>query len=766
MLGPYEILAPIGAGAMGEVYRARDTRLGRAVAIKVLPDRLASDPQARSRFEREAQMVAALSHPNILAIHDYGSEGGIFFAVTELLEGETLRHRIKEGSLSVTKVVEIGTAVAEGLAAAHSKRIVHRDLKPENIFLTSEGGVKILDFGLATRKPGPDTQDVTLSDAGRILGTVGYMSPEQVRGLIADTSSDIFSMGCILFEMATGQRAFSRSTAAETMTAILREDPPDVLGSGSHFPVDLAHLVARCLEKNPQKRFQSARDLAFALKSMSSGAASLPLAVRPQRRFHPPPWLISALYKLTGRRRSINSLAVLPFVNAGGDPGSDYLGDGIAESLINSLSQLAKLRVVPRGKAFRFRNRDADAEEVGRQLNVRAVLTGKVVERGENLIIQVDLVDVLTDSQLWGHRYQGRLSEILTVQEEISQEVSTKLGLQPAAEDRGRLTRRYTQNTEAYQLYLKGRYYWNRRTAHTLKKAVDYFERALEKDSHYALAYAGLADCYVVYSSYLVLPPLEAYPKAEEAAQKALAIDESLAEPHAALAFSKGQYDRDWTGAEKEFQRAIELNPGYATAHQWYGNLLEATGRLDEALVEMTRAQELEPLSLIINALVGRTLYFRRQFDESIEQLQKTIEMEPNFATAHSYLGKVYQEKGLYPEAIAEFQAGLKLAPEDPQLLGCMGHIYAKLGKRAEALQKVNELLELSHRRYVWPFEIGLIYAGLDDMERAFEWMERAVEDHASPVFWLKVDPRVDSLRNNPRFRAMLEGMGLLAMSK
>ncbi|MBI3697405.1 MAG: protein kinase, partial [Acidobacteria bacterium] len=660
-LGPYEILAPLGAGGMGEVYRARDTRLDREVAIKVLPEHLAKDPQAMARFEREAKAVAALSHPNILAIHDVGSEQGVAYVVMELLEGETLRARVGRSAVPWRKAVEIGVAIADGLAAAHSKGIIHRDLKPENIFLTSDGRVKILDFGLARWKPKPsaptDAAATTETEAGTVMGTVGYMSPEQIRGTAADAPSDIFSLGCVLYEMVTGQRSFARSTAPETLTAILNEDPPNLADSGKEIPADLQGIIHHCLEKNAEQRFQSARDLAFALRAAAgSGGAGVPAGPRGSRkRLNRSIWAGAAVVLLAGGSffvwrvtsgKAIDSLAVLPFVNVGADPNTEYLSDGITENLINSLSQIPKLRVVPRNRVFRYKGRETDTEKIGRELNVRAVLTGRVVQRGDSLNIQTELVDVAADSQLWGRQYERKFSEIIPVQEEIAKEVSEKLRLRPTGEEQKRLAKRYTENAEAHQLYLRGRYYWNRRTTETLKRAAEYFRQAIDKDPTYALAWAGLADCYALYGAYGVLPPPEAAPKAKEAANRALVLDDRLAEPHAALGLAKTVYDWDWSGAEREFKRSIEINPSYATAHYWYSICLGATGRLDEAIAGSKRAQEADPLSPNIGTAAGDMFYFARRYDQAIKQYRKTLDMDPNFPRAHWFLAMAYEQVG------------------------------------------------------------------------------------------------------------------------
>ncbi len=775
-LGPYEIVAALGAGGMGEVYRARDPRLNRDVAIKVLPERLAQDPQALARFEREAMAVAALSHPNILALYDAGVEHGVSYAVAELLDGETLRTRLERGALPWRKAVEIATALAEGLAAAHSSGIIHRDLKPENIFLTSAGRVKILDFGLARLKTtaarASDSAIPTRTSEYAVMGTAGYMSPEQIRGKPADAPSDIFALGCVLYEMIAGRRAFARPTAPEILSAILNEEPPTLADSGKELPADLQAIIDHCLEKDPGQRFQSARDLAFALRA-AAGTARSALHAAPRhtrKRITRSAWAGAAvlllavaaflLWRATAQG-PIESLAVLPFVNVTADPNTEYLSDGITENLINSFSQFPGLRVVPRTLAFAYKGRQIDPRNAGRELNVRAVLMGRVMQRGDSLNIQAELVDVREVSQLWGRQYNRRLSDILSVQEDIAGEVSQKLRLKPTVEHQQRLARRSTENTEAYQAYLKGRYYWNRRTEQTLKRAIEYFQQAIDIDPGYARAHAGLADCYAVYSEYEVESPRESGPKAGAAAAKALEIDDTLAEPHTSLAFSKVQYEWDWAGAEREFRRSIELDPNYATAHQWYSIYLTAIGRTAQALASVRRAQELDPLSLAITSQVGQALHLARRYDEAIEQIRKALEMDPNFARGHLFLGMPYEQKLMYQEALAEHEKALELSGGSPLALGALGHAYAVSGQRGKALKTLADLRELSRHRYVAPFDSAVVYAGLADKERTFEWLEKAFDDRSSRMKFLNVDPRFDPLRSDPRFASLLRRMGL-----
>jgi serine/threonine protein kinase/tetratricopeptide (TPR) repeat protein len=769
-LGPYEILAPLGAGGMGDVYRSRDPRLNREVAIKVLPERLAGDPQALARFESEAKAVAALSHPNILAIFDVGADQGVTYAVTELLEGETLRSHLGRAALPWRKAVEVGAAISDGLATAHSKGIIHRDLKPENLFLTSDGRVKILDFGLARWTPSSSSEQAeaaTLTQENVVLGTVGYMSPEQVRAKPVDARSDIFSLGCVLYEMVVGRRAFSRETSAQTMAAILEAQPPELETTGKPALPALENVIAHCLEKNPQQRFHSAHDLALALRAILGG--SEPARPIPARSL-PVRWmaagvavlaLVAVAYWFAGRAKPIDSLAVMPFVNVGADLNTEYLSDGITENLINNLSQLPQLRVLPRGRVFPYKGRETDAEKIGRELNVRAVLSGRVAQRGDSLNIQTELVEVATGSQLWGQQFDRKFTEILAVQEEIGRQVSQKLRLRPTGEEQKRMGKRSTENTEAYQLYLKGRYYWNRRTADLLKKANEYFQQAIDKDPSYGLAYAGLAESYALFNFYEVLPPSESCPKAKAAAMTALGIDETLAETHNALGWIKMTCDWDWPGSEREFKRALEINPNYGQARMQYGAYFEAMGRSNEAIAERRRALEADPLSLIISAVLGRALHFARHYDQAMEELRKTLDMDPGFAQAHFFLGWVYEQKGMFAEAIAELRQGLSGSGGAPRYVSALGHAYAISGQRRMAEQSLALLQEQAKQRYVAPSDMAEIHIGLGEKEQALKYLEMAYQDHSCWMIWLRVDPRFDAIRGDPRYLDLLRRMHL-----
>jgi eukaryotic-like serine/threonine-protein kinase len=757
-LGRYEIVAPLGAGGMGEVYRARDARLGRQVAIKVLPDRFAEDPARLARFEREARAVAALSHPNIVAIHDYVTEQGVSFAVIELLEGETLRCRIARAPLEWRAALEAGTAIADGLAAAHAKGIVHRDLKPDNLFVTADGRVKILDFGLARVEIKPSEDLETRTDApaqtapGVVMGTVGYMSPEQLRGHTVDARSDIFSLGCVLYEMVAGRRPFQRKTAADTSAAILHDAPHDFAALGIKVPADVERVIRHCLEKDRDRRLPSARELAAALRALLSGSP-LP-APLPTTAPHPRP-------RQRRSRKAVDSVAVLPLVNASADPELEYLSDGITESIISTLSQLSNLRVMARSTVFRLKGRDADACALGRDLNVRAVLTGRMLQRGDQLVIRAELVDTADGAQLWSEQYNRPLTELLAVEDEIARSIVAGLRQRLTETQRRRLGKRPTINPEAYHLYLRGRYFWNKRTGEGMKRSIELFQQAIDLDPTYALAYAGMADTYLNLGGWGQLAPHDAYPRAKAAAARALQIDDSLAEAHIALAMATKEYDWDFARAEKAYRRALELNPNYAVAHMWYGECVAAVGRHPEAIAEFQRALKLDPLSLIINATLGRHGYFfARQYDQAIEQCQKTIDMDPHFWVAHHFLGGVYAATGRLQEALAAFTRARQLEPSLETISG-LGLTYGRLGQRDNALTALAELHNLAKTGYVSPINFALVHMGLGAKDEAFAWLKKALEHHSQWLSEIGVDPLFDSLRSDPRFTALLRDIGL-----
>ena len=747
-LGPYEILAPLGAGGMGEVYRARHARLDRDVAIKVLSDRLAADEQALSRFEREAKAVAALSHPNILAIHDFGEDQGVRFAVTELLEGETVRDRMARERLTWRRSVEIGIAVAEGLAAAHAKGIVHRDLKPENVFLTSGGLVKILDFGLARAdliSSGEAASTLTTArqtDVGTILGTVGYMSPEQVTGEPADARSDIFSLGCLLYEMVSGRRAFVGKSTGETLASILRDHPPEIAVLGVALPAALDRIVARCLAKNRDERFQAVRDLAFHLREVSSSSAGTPVSSG-------------------GHARAIESIAVLPFANVSADPDAEYLSDGITESIIHSLSRLPNLRVMARSTLSRYKGREIDPQVVGEELKVRAVLTGRVFHRGDSLVIKTELVDVRDGSLIWGENYNRNFADILALEEDIAREISGKLRVKVTGEDAWRLARRATEDPEAYRLYLKGLFYWNKRTSDGLRKGIELFQQAIEVDPEYALAYAGIAHSYNQLGFYQYVAPQDSFPKAKAAATRALELDAALGEARSVLALVRFWYEWDWPGAEEEFRRAIAASPGFVHVHHFYGIFLTAMERFQDGLVELGRAEDLDPLSLPAQASRAYCLFHARRHDDAVAVLEKILEIESSFVPALYLLALNYTQKQMWTEATRFADRAVELSGRDSMRLCALGASLAAAGRRPEAEAIIKELAAMIPRRYVSAVETAYIYGALGETSLAFAWLEKALTERAWGMVLLRVDPRADPLRGDPRFPDLLRRVGL-----
>ena len=780
-LGPYEILAPIGAGGMGEVYRARDTRLNREIAIKVLPEHLADDPDALARFEREAKAVAALAHPNILVLYDVGSANGVHYAVTELLEGETLRERLDRGPLAWRKAAELGAAIAEGLAAAHSKGIVHRDIKPANIFLTSDSRVKILDFGLAEIRNPPqsqseETQTLANAEPG-VMGTIGYMSPEQVRGQKAGDCSDIFSFGCVLYEMVTGRRAFLGKSVTDTMAAILKDEPLAVAESGVSIAPDLNRVIERCLAKNPAQRFHSAHDLAFALRSLSSSSPEtaekpvVPPVSSPARvgRGRVAAAVVALILILAGAgfyywpsraNRNIDSLAVLPFVNQSGSADTDWLSDGITESLIDSLSELPKLKVMSRSAVFRYKGKDSDPRATGKELGVRAVLTGRLTQHGDNLSVSAELVNVDDNTQLWGDLYNRKLADALSLQREIAAQISGKLRARLNDAQKTQIHRGQTDNPEAYQLYLKGRFYAAKFDAENLNKGLDYFHQAIALDPNYALAYDGLCYYFQIVED-LYFPVAEVMPKAKDAARKALEIDDNIAESHVQVASVDTMYDFDWAGSEREFKRAIEINPNYAPAHQYYGWYLTAVGRIDEAVAEARRAEELDPLSTETSAFIGWWLYFGRRYDDAATQLKKCLDLDPNYPICLWELGEVYEEQGRYTDALATEAKILKMDPGWSWVVADSGRAYVRSGNRAQAQRALDELLARLNSKsgHVSKYSVAVLYAALGDKKHALDLLEQSFAERS--FFWdfVKSDPKLDSLRSEPRFQDLVRRM-------
>ncbi len=730
---------------MGEVYRARDRRLERDVAVKVLPDHLSEDPQALARFVRETKALAALSHPNLLAIFDTGDADGIRYAVTELLEGETLRAVVERGPTGWRKVAEIGAALADGLAAAHSKGITHRDVKPENLFLTSSGQAKVLDFGIASIERISSSEDLgstvtrrTLT--GMVVGTPGYFSPEQIRGEPAGPLNDFFSMGCVLYEMLSGKRAFAGATSMETISMILRDEPANLGAMGIQAPAEMKNLVARCLNKRAAMRMPGAQELAAQLRaqlSAPSGAGVVTSA-------------------------SIDSIAVLPFENAKDDPDSEYLSDGITENILNSLAQIPHLRVIPRSTVFRYKRSPKDPQAVGQELNVRVVLTGRVTQRGEMLVVGTELLDVQAGSQLWGERFNRKISDIFMLEEELSQKISGSLRVRLSGEAKGWRSKRETADPEAYQLYLKGRHHWTKRTPDDLKKGAGYFQQAIERDPGYAVAYSGLADCYSILGVYSIFSGKEAFARAKAAAGAAVAFDDELAEGHASLGIIRAYCDWDWKAAEREFARALELNPGCFVTSYWRAMSLTASGRYEEAEAEIHKGMELEPLSPLIAHVWLMNTYMVRRYGKVIERAHESIPINPTFFLLRMWLGLACLQEERFDEAIEALGEAVTLSEgKISWVVGSLGHAFAVAGKRAEATRLLEELLERAVREVIDGTALLLIYLGLGDREEALRWTEKAGESKGLISVWLNGDPRFDPLRGEPRFQAVIRRMNL-----
>jgi len=791
-LGPYEIVNPIGSGGMGDVYRAHDTRLDRDVAVKVLPERVSRDAEARMRFEREAKAVAALTHPNILSIHDYGSTDLAAYSVTELLEGQTLRQRLLEGPIPWRKAAEISAAIADGLAAAHAKGIIHRDLKPENLFLTHDGRVKILDFGIAqlVREEPEQQEDLSSmptapmkTDPHAVVGTAGYMAPEQLRGESIDATTDIFSLGCLLYEMVTGRPAFIRGTVIDSLSAILTDTPDVFTATERMIPYELARVITRCLEKNRSERFQSARDLAFALRAIGTSSAltfEAPSDVR-RRKFV---WGGIAIFAIvatliayfvvdsrpvsqspslrgssaTGRLgdSSTHSLAILPFINATGDKDAEYLSDGVTETLINTLAQVEGLRVMSRTSVFHYKDKAPNPVSVGRDLHVGSVVVGRIETAGDRLIVSAELIDANDNTLIWGNRYQTARADLFSVQQSIASEIARMLRLQLTGREQQILAKRPTTDPRAYELYLKGRFQWNKRNADGLYAAIERFNEAIEIDPQYALAYAGLADCYNLLDIWAGLPTNETFPRAKAAAQKALAIDDQLAEAHTSLAYAIHTYEWDWTTAEREYRRAIELNPNYATARQWYAEFLTANGRFDEAGAQGKKALELDPMSPIINAVVAWNFTMARRYDAAIRQGQQTTRLFPSFMPGHAYLGLAYLESRRPNEAITAFDASQKIQ-DITVIFTWLIRAHLAAGHRDEAAKLIAQLESRGRREYLPPYYMAALYAHRGDRDRAFAELDRALHERTGALVWLEVDPALDPLRGDARFATALK---------
>jgi eukaryotic-like serine/threonine-protein kinase len=824
----FEIVRLIGTGGMGDVYLAQDTQLRRNVALKVLRADLIHNRDRLHRFVQEARAAATLNHPNIAHIYEVGEVRGTAFFAMELIDGETLREKIHRHKTNLERLLEWLSQVTDGLAKAHAAGIVHRDLTPDNVMISRDGYAKILDFGLAkllapqkSECSDADSEEATvmllqpLSTPGMILGTVGYMSPEQAQGLAKiDARSDIFSFGCILYEAATKQQPFSGETVVDSLHKIVHAQPAPVKYFNPTAPIDLQRVVRRCLAKDPDDRYQTIKDVATELKELlrkTQNGEEVDPSISPKTTndsgtFEPSnvtlgghdktrstadviaqkssraKYLVGAtrLHKLgaaiavavlltfafgvmyfpqhRATKTPIDSIAVMPFENMSHEQNSEYISDGVTESLINSLSQVPNTTVIARNSVFRYKNQKPDMQEVARQLNVQALLTGRVLVQGDSLSISVELTDTQNNTQLWGQRYTRKAADILAVQDEIARQVTETLRVRLSGGQQEQVTKRYTENVEAYRLYLLGRYYTNTYSEENIKRAIPFFDKAIALDPRYALAYAARGECFSALGD-LSLPMSEAMAKAKQDIAAALSIDDNLVEARATQAWIKSTFDWDFAGAEGDFKRAIALNPNHAAAHRNYAWHLAMLGRPTEGAAEMNLAQQLNPVDQHTNVDVSVPYYLARQFDQSIAQSRKAIEMFPDFYLGHLMLGSTLFQKGDHSTGIVELEKAKAIEPT-PHLYSCLAYAYGKAGRQDDARKLLVELQEISKRRHVAPYLFAMIYIGLDEKDEAFVWLEKAYQERSWWLLWIKMDPMVDSLRSDARFNDLMRRLG------
>lgn len=832
-LGPYEIRSKLGEGGMGEVYLAEDTRLRRRVALKILPLHAAIDGDRLARFEREAFAASALNHPNILTIFEFGAVGKTHFLVTEFVDGLSLRQRVEAGALPIAEALDVGVQIASALRTAHDAGIIHRDIKPDNVMLRTDGYVKVLDFGLAklsepgairggsVSDPEAQTQKQLRTETGVIMGTVGYMSPEQTRGVNVDTRSDIWSLGCVLYEMISGQQPFRGDTTADTVANIIHREPVSVSTLRADVGSALEQIIGRALAKNADERYQTAKELGDDLKrlqrqseseaapksgeartvvydSMPERSAKLSAALSPdtsavqvaisvqnsqaaagQDAGLPAPAVsrtrrtmvlvallslalfvaaIGGYRYLTNRGpQQINSIAVMPFVNASGNADLEYLSDGLTDSLIFRFSQLPNVKVSPTSSVMRFKNATKDVGDIAKELNVDAVLTGRLMRAGDDLSVSVQLVDARTQKLVWAEQYDRKMADLMATQREIATTLTQKMQLRLAGDEPG-ITKKYTNSNEAYQLYLKGRYHYSRRTKDDMLKAIDNYKQAIEIDPKFALAYSAIAEVYNSIGKQAELPPGDCIPLAKQAALQALEIDSMLPQAHSALGDSLALYYWDWAESERQFRKALELDPNVAYTHVAYTGYLAAMGKPDAVVAELERAVALEPLSLINNSVLTSAYFYDRKYDKALVQARSAYDLDPNFPMAHVWLAYSLLANGKPDEAISTLQKD-----SSPVWLSsvALAHVYAKQGKRAEAERQISLLRDQAKTRYMRTYEIAGIYASLGDKDKAFAELETSFAQRDCYLGRIAIDPFMDPLRDDPRFKDLLKRMNL-----
>jgi TolB-like protein/Flp pilus assembly protein TadD/predicted Ser/Thr protein kinase len=800
-LGHYRIAEKIGAGGMGEVYRAHDEHLSRDVAIKVLPSGTLSDQSARRHFRNEALALSKLNHPGIATIYDFDTQDGVDFLVMEYIPGITLSEKLAGRPLAEKEVIALGTQLAEALAAAHAEGVVHRDLKPGNLRVTGDGRLKILDFGLAKLRlpvvPSAATESIDQTLA--MAGTLPYMAPEQLLGEEADARTDLHAAGAVLYEMATGQRPFGKMESAQLIAAILRQAPAPPAQLNPQVPAELERLIGKCLEKEPENRYQSAKELAVDLRRLgtpSSVTASWRVVERPRTRVRRNVLLglagvlvvlmvtalLLGLNALSGWRErlfgkeagtGIHSLAVLPLANLSGDPEQEYFADGMTEELITDLSKIGSLKVISRTSVMQYKDARKPLREIGRELGVEGVIEGSVRRVGDRVRITAQLIYAPSDTHLWAESYDRDLHDILKLQGEVAQVIANEVNAKVTPQEQARLSGKRPIDPEVYQAYLQGRYYWNKRTEEDIRKAIGYFQQAINKDPNYALAYAGLADSYLVLSLYSSASWQDTYRQAKAAATKALEIDDSLAEAHATLASTRAGEQWDLAGALTELARAIQLNPNYATGHQWYAEYLICWGDAEKAIAEIRRAQELDPLSPVVNSTYGRILLQARRYDGALAQAQKTLQMDANFYPGHQLLAEVYEQRGRFEEAITEGQRAATLAGENAEEAGRRALLlrrgYARNGAKGYWEQRLQLAMKDARQSKDLPYELAdsspyqlaVLNARLGRNEAAVGLLQKAFNEADFGLYYLKTAPALDGLRSDPRVASLMLRIGV-----
>ncbi len=741
-LSRYRLLEQIGAGGMGVVYRAQDERLMRDVAIKVIGPGLLTDDAARRRFRKEALALSQLSHPNIAVIHDFDTHEGVDFLVMEYIAGVTLEQRLAAGPIPEPELLPLALQLVEALCSAHDQGVVHRDLKPGNLRITPEGRLKVLDFGLA-RILGPGTGaglTATLSEGQGAAGTLAYMPPEVLGGAPADERSDLYSLGAVLYEMATGCRPFAADSALALMYAVLNSTPAPPRGRAPGISPRLEEIILRALDRDPARRPSSARDVRDDLKRLAAVSAAG----------------AGALGAAAGGAARIESIAVLPLENLSGDPAQEFFADGMTEALIADLAKVGALRVISRTSVMCFKGVHKPLPEIARELRVDAIVEGSVVRGGDRVRITAQLIDARTDTHLWAESYERAMSDVLSLQGEVARAIAREvhIKLAPLAAPR-------KVDPEAYEYYLKGRYCWNRRTEDDLRRAVECFRLAIDRDPSSALAYAGLADAHNLQGFFYIQPPAETFAHARAMALRAIELDPSLGEAHNSLAYARLYYDWDWAGAEGEFRRAIELSPNYSVAHLWYANLLPARGRFEEALAEGRKARELDPLSIVAHHVLGWVYFFMRDFERSLSQMQARLEVDRQWVYGYVWTSWPMQQLGRHDEAIANLEQAVDLSGGTTLTRASLAHGLALGGRDAEARALLAILIEQSSTRYVSPFLVALVWIGLGERDHAFEWLEKACDDRSHWLVFVDVDARLDPVRDDPRFESVRRRVGV-----